>query len=452
MGQDEGYPESGIGIAPNLTLPHRVVDARSKCSRPVLFEGAVEGHVLVKNENRTLPLRSENMKMVSLFGYAAAAPRVGSPEEAWRYGAQATDLTIVRAGFGGPNNFTAPEIAINGSIIGAGGSGATSQYLFSSPYDALVAQAYEDGTAISHSLESLTPAVNPTSDACIVVGNVWAAEGYDRVNLRDEYTDSLILHVADRCANTIVVFQNAGTRLVDTFVDHPNVTAIIFGHLGGQDSGKALISLLYGKSAFSGRLPYTVARQESDYGHTAWADVTRFQDGGRFARYPQSDFTEGTSVDYRHFDELDIEPRYAFGFGLSYTEFEYSGLEIRKDSKGRFDPYPEGPVVQGGQADLWDELVTVSAKVTNAGDIASKEVAQLYLGIPAEGAPIRQLRGFEKPMIMAGGTVTVEFTLTRRDLSVWDVTAQKWRLPKGDHKVFVGRSSRDLPLEGTLTI
>lgn len=293
--------------------------------------------------------------------------------------------------------------------------------------------------------ERLTP-------IAVVVGNVWATEGYDRPNLRDSYTDDLILHVASQCSNTIVVFHNAGLRIVDTFVDHPNVTAIVFAHLPGQDSGKALISLLYGKENFSGRLPYTVAKQESDYGPTLHPDYYEPGKTARYMRYPQSNFTEGVFVDYKHFDKENIEPRYAFGFGLSYATFEYSNLEIAKDADADFEEYPSGPVVEGGQADLWDELVTVTADVTNTADVDGKEVAQLYLGIPGEGTPVRQLRGFEKPLIQAGETQTVEFKLRRRDLSVWDTVAQKWHLQSGEYKVYVGSSSRDLPLEGTLEI
>ncbi|PNH27149.1 hypothetical protein BJF96_g9562 [Verticillium dahliae] len=125
-----------------------------------------------------------------------------------------------------------------------------------------------------HDFESGDPSINPNSDVCIVIGNVWATEGYDRPSLRDQYTDMLILNVANKCANTIVVFHNAGPRLVDSFIEHPNVTAVIFAHLPGQDSGRALISLLYGQENFSGRLPYTVARNESDYGDLLKPDYT----------------------------------------------------------------------------------------------------------------------------------------------------------------------------------
>lgn len=104
----------------------------------------------------------------------------------------------------------------------------------------------------------------------------------------------------------------------------------------------------------------------------------------------------------------------------------------------------------GGHTDLWDVLVRVTAEVRNSGDVYGSEVAQLYVGIP--GAPMKQLRGFSKTEIQPGETAKVSFDLTRRDLSEWDVVAQQWRLQRGSYNIFVGASSRILPLEDQLTI
>lgn len=363
-------------------------------------------------------------------------------------GAQSANYTDLYLGFFGDLSLHYSGIALNGTLVSGGGSGTVSQSFISSPYDAIVAQAYEDSTELYWDFENGNPLVNPTSNACLVFGNVWATEGYDRPSVHDDYTDGLINNIADQCANTIVVFHNAGIRLVDQFVDHPNVTAIIFAHLPGQDSGRALVNLLYGKENPSGRLPYTVAKNETDYDNFLKPDIVL---DGMFQHFPQSNFTEGVYIDYRHFDLKDITPRYEFGFGLSYTTFDYSNLKISQTNSST-ESYPTGAVALGGQKDLWDELVTVTADVTNSGGVDGKEVAQLYLGIPGEDVPVRQLRGFEKPSIAAGETATVTFTLTRRDLSVWDVAAQKWLLQAGDYTVEVGRSSRDLPLKGTFSI
>ncbi|KAK8879261.1 beta-glucosidase M [Apiospora arundinis] len=458
MGQDKPeFPEPGVGMPKDLLKPHHVVDARNSSARPTLFDGAAEGHVLVKNKNGALPLDSSKMKLISLYGYSAKSPSRNNPDVAatgqtfapWAMGAESANVTQLGIGFFGNLSIAYSAIAVNGTIISGGGSGATAQNLISSPHDALVAQAYEDGTALFWNFESENPGVNPTSDACIVVGNAWATEGHDRPNLRDDFTDKLIVNVADQCANTIVVFHNAGIRMVDTFVDHPNVTAIIYAHLPGQDSGKALVSLLYGKTNPSGRLPYTVARDESDYG--ALLDPSQFTPPEQYKKFPQADFEEGVFIDYRHFDARNITPRYEFGYGLSYTTFGYANLAVSK-TDAPCQTYPVGAIAEGGQTDLWDVVAIASAKVSNTGGMDGKEVVQLYLGIPGEGNPVRQLRGFEKPLIKRGETVTVEFQLTRRDLSVWDVEAQKWKLQSGEYKVYVGSSSRSLPLTSALVI
>lgn len=110
--------------------------------------------------------------------------------------------------------------------------------------------------------------------------------------------------MAYQCNKTIVVFHNAGPRLVDGFVDQSNVTAIIFAHLPGKESGPVLASLLYGDINPSGKLPYTIAKNESDY----CSVLDPAQPEGEFANFPQADFNEGVYLDYRYFDKQGIKP------------------------------------------------------------------------------------------------------------------------------------------------
>lgn len=451
FGQDKTFPTPGIGMPADLTRAHRIVDARNISSRSTLFDGALEGHVLVKNIRNALPL--DKPRMLSLFGYSAKNPDRNTPTgglSPWVFGTESFNHTEFMGGFFGtadPSGST--PIAQYGTLYSGGGSGATSQGTVISPFDALVQRAYDDDTALFWDFTSGEPPVVPVSDACLVFGNAYATEGADRRGLRDDYTDGLIKHVANRCNNTIVVIHNAGIRLVDQVIDHPNVTALIFAHLPGQASGKALVSLLHGDSYPSGRLPYTVAKNETDY-----PVLGPDRASGIFAKFPQSNFTEGIFVDYRHFDAKNITPRFEFGFGLGYTTFGYSNLSVIKQaSEDKFAEYPTGEIRMGGQIDLWDVLVTVSAEIRNTGRRNGAEVAQLYLGSPVEGQPVRQLRGFEKVVINATeGAKTVKFELTRRDLSVWDVVRQQWKLARGTYRVEVGGSSRDLPLKGELMV
>ena len=214
----------------------------------------------------------------------------------------------------------------------------------------------------------------------------------------------------------------------------------------GQDSGRALVSLLYGDTSPSGKLPYSVPMNESAFGTILGPALPV----APYTLFPQDNFTEGIYIDYRAFDAQNITPRYEFGFGLSYTTFGYSNLNVQGLDSVSPTIYPNGPVREGGAEDLWDVITTVTASVENTGAVDGAEVAQLYVGIP--GGPVRQLRGFSKVYIRAGHTDTVSFDLTRRDLSMWDVVAQQWKLQRGKYYIYVGASSRILPLNGTLAI
>lgn len=451
MGQDSAdFPATarspGFGIPSDLSEPHEKVIGWNASYKTVIYQGAVEGHVLVKNTNNALPLKSP--QLLSLFGYSVKAPDVFNYGESslasWNTGFYSLGTTDTSLLYGTSDTY--PSIAINGTIVSGGGSGANEPVYISSPFEAFTERAREDYTALYWDFQSSNPTVDNNTDACIVIVNAFASEGWDRPDLHDDYTDDIILNVAANCSNTIVIFQNAGPRLVDQFVDHPNVTALIFAHVPGQDSGKALVNLLYGEENFSGKLPYTVPRNESDYDGL---DAPALPEG-IYQYYPQADFDEGIYIDYRAFDAKNINPRYEFGFGLSYTNFSYSDLVVTTNSSASIASYPTGEILEGGHEDLWDVLATVTATVANTGSVSGAEVAQLYVGIP--NGPVRQLRGFEKSVLDAGASTTVSFSLTRRDLSTWDVTAQEWLLQEGSYNIYAGSSSRDLPLTGTLTV
>ncbi|PHH76299.1 hypothetical protein CDD80_1641 [Ophiocordyceps camponoti-rufipedis] len=447
--QNDNFPNPGFGMPEKLLDPHTPVQGRDDSSRQTLLDGALEGHVLVKNTKNTLPLKRP--RMLSVFGYSAKSADDWGPStdenlnNAYIYGVIPLDPEGRLASLF--SWVKRPATARQGTIIGGGGSGAVTPAVFTAPFEALKVRAARDDTALMYDLVSERPGVHPASDACLVFGNAWAAEGYDRPALYDNYTDGLIRAVADKCARTVVVLHNAGVRVVDGFIDHDNVTAVIMAHLPGRDSGEALVSLLYGDANPSGKLPYTVARAEADYGPVVGPD----QPKGDYSRFPQSDFDEGIMLDYRSFDRDGKQPRFEFGFGLSYTTFALSDLTIRTEDV-HDGPLPTGAVTAGGPSDLWDVLATVEATVTNTGSVTGAEVVQLYLGFPGDEAPVRQLRGFDKVRLRAGERRTVRFGLTRRDLSRWDVVAQGWRLADGGFGVFVGNSSRVLGLSGRLEL
>ncbi|GLA28224.1 putative beta-glucosidase M [Aspergillus phoenicis ATCC 13157] len=423
LNQDTDFPTPGVGMPASAQSEHQVVVGTAPDEKSTLLESAIEGHVLVKNTNNALPLQTP--QLVSVFGYDAKLT-------------DSFDLASTVLG-------TSPLFQ-NYTLWVGGGSGSNSPAYVIAPLNAIQQQAYEDGTSVLWDVSAQDPEVDPTSEACLVFINSFATEGYDRSALTDDYSDTLVTNVASKCNNTIVVVHNAGIRLVYNWIDHENVTAVVLAHLPGQDTGHALVDILYGRANPSGKLPYTIAKQASDYGSLLHPSEPQTP----YGLFPQSDFSEGVYIDYRAFDKDNITPQFEFGFGLSYTTFAYSGLSIEKTNETTSEYPPSAAIQEGGNPRLWDDLVTVTAEVQNSGSVDGAEVAQLYVGIP--NGPVRQLRGFDKVLISAGETAQVSFSLNRRDLSTWNVEAQQWQLQSGTYQVYVGRSSRDLPLTGEFSI
>ncbi|KGO48004.1 Glycoside hydrolase, superfamily [Penicillium expansum] len=409
LDQDSAFPSPGIGIPSSISAAHQAIIATSEAAKSVLLQSSIEGHVLVKNKNNALPLKPP--ELVSVFGYDAYTPM---------------SYTLATS-FSFPTTERS-DLYHNGTLYSGGGSGANSPAYIDSPIEALQRRAYEDGSSILWDFTSENPTVNYVSDVCLVFINAYATEGADREALSDSHSDTIVTNVAKNCANTVVVVHNAGIRTIESWVDHANVTGVIFAHLPGQDTGRAL---LQSKALTMGLCLSHLSPKGNEY-------------------FPQSNFSEGVYIDYRAFDQSGIEPQYAFGYGLSYTTFGYSNLKVSKTSASLTSYPAKASILPGGNPRLFDTLVKISATVKNTGNVDGKEVAQLYVGIP--GGPVRQLRGFEKVLIKSGKTTTVTFSLTRRDLSTWDTDAQEWLLQRGTYQIYVGRSSRDLPLTGTLTI
>ena len=186
MNQDSGFPNRGVGMPPDLSQPHLIINARQPSSNSVLLSGAVEGHVLVKNTNNSLPLKKP--QLLSLFGYD------GQDQPVWNFGYN-------EYSFDGPSSGpldTTVRFIRNSTLWVGGGSGANSPPYVSSPFDALQQRAIEDGTSLywDFSNSGDTAPVAAASDACLVFINAWAEEGLDRPGLNDTWSDDLVNSVA----------------------------------------------------------------------------------------------------------------------------------------------------------------------------------------------------------------------------------------------------------------
>ncbi|EME38884.1 glycoside hydrolase family 3 protein [Dothistroma septosporum NZE10] len=300
------------------------------------------------------------------------------------------------------------------------------------------------GVSISGSGTALTPSYdNYASDStvCLVFINSASGEGGDRSVLSHTDQDTLVTTIASNCNNTIVVINTPGARLVDAWIENENVTAVVYGSLLGQESGGAIADVLYGDVNPSGKLTYTIAKNESDYPVS-------------ICYTSECDYSEGIYIDYRYFDAQNKSVRYPFGHGLSYTTFTYTTPTLAsKNSTALSSTYPTGYLTLGGTSDLFDEVISITTTITNSGTLEGAEVAQLYISYPSSASqPPKQLRGFEKVKLQAGESQEVTFSVRRRDVSFWDVVAQKWAIAEGTYTFAVGASSRDLRGSVTVTI
>ncbi|KAL4802186.1 glycoside hydrolase superfamily [Aspergillus unguis] len=404
-----------------------------------------ESLVLLKNNNdggRGLPLNKPDT--LAVFGAHARAPIAGPNHAFSILGAEADTY--------------------NGHLATPSGSGSSSFAYVVDPYMALMTRQMQDGgmmwwmlndtyssggsssntagVTIPGAGTSLAPSYTnyaQNAAACLVFLNAYSGEGADRGELSNKDQDAMVNSVAGECSNTIVVVSTVGPRLVEDWIEHENVTAVLYGGLLGQESGNSIVDVLFGDVNPSGKLTHTIARNANDYPvsicHTA-----------------NCNFTEGVYIDYRWFDAKNTTPRYEFGYGLSYTTFTIGSMSATVTNSSALNSrYPTGNMGLGGPVDLWNEVIQVTTSVNNTGSITGAEVVQLYITFPTEAAqPSRVLRGFEKVKVQAGASEKVTLSLRRRDLSYWDTAAQKWAVASGRYVFAVGSSSRDI--QGTAVL
>jgi hypothetical protein len=265
----------------------------------------------------------------------------------------------------------------------------------------------------------------------VVVVNDDESEDGDRQNLTlPGAQDDLVKAVAAANPHTIVVL-NTGAPVLMPWLD--SVSGVLESWYGGQQNGAALASVLFGDVDPSGKLPQTWPASMSQL---PTADPSRYPgDVDVSTNTTNYHYSEGLDVGYRWYDDHHLTPLFPFGFGLSYSSFSFSGLRVSPGAAAAAGP------------------VKVSATVRNTGGRTASEVAQLYVGDPSgAGEPPKQLKSFQRVTLRPGQSQRVTFTLSPTDLQTWDDAAHAWKTNTGTYRIFVGDSSRSLPLAGTYTL
>jgi len=363
----------------------------------IALQTAEQGTVLLRNEG-LLPLNAVALTSIAVIGATADEYVNGGGSSAVNPAILTTPLTSIRARVG-------PDVTVT---FDDGSNGARAALLAAS------------------------------SDVALVFVTDNATEGQDRACLnlscpgeQGQNQDDLITLVAAANPDTVVILQTGSAVLTPW---RNSVPAILEAWYPGQSGGPAIASILFGDLNPGGKLPLSFPDSADD---TPYANNP--------AQYPgipapdpggstfQASFSEGLLIGYRWYDAQGITPAYPYGFGLSYTNYAYSNLQV-----------------SGNDAEL-----TVSATITNTGSRSGTEIAQLYVAIPSPGGlpqPPRQLKGFQRITLAPGASGTVQFALDERSFAYWDTANNRFDVVTGCHQIQVGRHSRDLPLSATVPL
>jgi beta-glucosidase len=347
-----------------------------------------EGIVLLKNDAGSLPLDRAKVRSVAVVGTLAKTANIGD------LGSSATKSSYVVTPLAGISDHAGSVQVIDASR----------------------------NTLSASDLASLDGA----DAAVVVVGFTSADEGEGLITVGDRKTlvlsaeqEQLIHDVAAHNARTIVVLEGSSAIVVEGWL--AEVQAVLMAWYPGLEGGNAIANVLFGDVNPSGKLPVTFPVSESQ--------LPPFDNVSTDVTY---EYFHG----YRHVDHEGIDPRFPFGFGLSYTTFTYANLTLDAASVA-----PDGSV-------------SATVDVTNSGAVAGDEVVQLYVGCQGTAVPRapRNLEGFTRVHLGPGETKSVSLTVRAKDLAYYDVSASAWKVEAAKYTVSMGSSSRDLPVSAEFDV
>jgi len=367
-------PEGAVNISAHQLLARRL---------------AQESIVLLKNDGNILPLREEDNHSLAIIGPMAGVGSIGGGGSSFLeppYRVSPLDGLKTRLG---------DRVAIHYE------PGCSSSTYQRSPQNG-IAQAVE----LAHQCEA----------ALVFVGlpEGHESEGYDRQDMELTGAQNELVREVLKANPRTVVIVYAGSPVALPWVGE--APAILLAHYPGQEGGHAVADVLLGNVNPSGKLSVTWPKRLQDT--PAYANFP----GGRAVRYG-----EGIFVGYRYYDYKDIEPLFAFGHGLSYTQFTYTDLQLPTKAK------------------IGDQ-VTVTLNITNSGNVTGKEIIQAYVRDVDSSLvrPVKELKGFAKVELAPGETKIVSISLNQRSFAFYDPQRGDWIVEPGIFELLIGSSSRDI--------
>jgi beta-glucosidase len=374
--------------------------------RALARKASAESIVLLKNEGDLLPIDPSKIHSLLVIGPSAATARTG----------------------GGGSSLVKPKYSIAPlkGIQDRAGNRLQVKYALGVSMEG--EDPGKDTPEAQAQLRNEAASAAAKADAAIVVVGRSAkleSEDFDIKSLDlPAGQDDLIQAVAKANKNTIVVINAGGPVLMSRWL--AQVPAILDLWYGGQEGGNAIADVLFGDANPSGKLPVSFVKQWKDspaYGHYPGENL-------------QVDYAEGIYVGYRYFDKQKIEPLFPFGYGLSYTKFDYSDLKV--------SPSKPSP----------GQTVEVSLRVHNSGSRSGAEVVELYVHEEHSSVdrPVQELKGFRRVELAPGETKAVDFTLDRSAMAFYSEAKRDWTAEPGQFDVLVGSSSRDIRLKSSFDL
>lgn len=354
---------------------------------------AANSVVLLKNKDNILPLSKE--KTVAVIGHMAKEPR-----------------------YQGAGSSLINPTKLDNAFDELSALGYTCRY----------AQGYDKAkdTPMQNMIDEAVRLAQGVDVAVVFIGltEVYESEGFDRKHIDLPPAHNALVRAVAHTNKNVVVVLSGGSAVTMPWLSE--VKGVLHGFLGGQAGGGAIADVLSGKVNPSGKLTETYP--------------LKLEDNPSYENFPGNQLTveyrESIYVGYRYYDKVLKPVLFPFGFGLSYTGFEYGGIELDKSEMPDTD------------------TVTVSFRVKNTGELDGAEVAQIYVGAPESVIfkPVKELRAFKKVFLKAGEEKKVSVELSKRAFAYYNVNIHDWHCETGEYTIYVGASSRDLKLTSSIKV
>ena len=357
-----------------------------------------ESIVLLKNDD-VLPIKAD--EKIAIIGGFAENPRFQG---------------------GGSSHINAHNIV---SAVSVADSFGSFTYTEGFPYD---------GDQMSDEMKNQAVEAAKNADKVVVFAGLpdaYESEAYDRSHMRLPECQNILIDELLKLSKPVIIVLHNGSPVEMPWADY--VDGIVEAYLGGEGVGEAVMKVLYGKVNPSGKLAESFPKKVED--NPSYLSY--------LGQNHRCNYSEGIFVGYRYYDTKKMDVLFPFGFGLSYTTFNYSNLKVSV-----------GGSAVSGAVDINSDKITVSVDVTNTGNMAGKEIVQLYISDKTKAAirPVHELKGFEKIALNPGETGTVSFELDKRSFAWFNEAISDWYAAGGEYVIEIGKSSRDIVLTETIEV